>query len=448
MKNYALLGVLSVASLVVGAGSLACGSTVGEPAPATTPPAVVDPAAPAQTDPPAATAPAPMLDHGAVSTKYPAFTPAMGQLRSNGGSVLKNPVIVSVTWPGDTRVADLEMLGDTVGAGAYWKAVTSEYGSLAAISGTDNHLHLPDAAPTSISDTALATLVQTSLGKTDGTAWPVPATGDPVYILYLPETTDLILQGQSACAQGVGGYHDNVTVNGRNFAYAIVPSCSDFAAVTLSASHELAEAATDPYPHARPAWSGFRDTDLAWDMFQQFQSENGDACEFYRDSELAPGESDVMFTVQRQWSNQSGKAGHDPCVPAFKNTVYFNATPIKLEDINADLSTLVGDPKGTDIQPTKGFKVKVGETRQIPIGFYSDGPMAAWTIKAIAGGIAGGHGSASSLDLALDVTSGQNGEMAYLSVTVNAAGKTNTELVTIVSQHAGTSHYMPILIGN
>ena len=396
----------------------------------------------------AATPPAPMLDHGAVSTTYPAFPPAMGQLRSNGGSVLKNPVIVTVTWPGDSRANDLEQLGDTVGAGNYWKAVVSEYGALAAVSGTPNHVRLTEAPPASISDSELQTFVETHVAATDATAWPTPASGNPVYILYLPESTDLILQGQSACAQGVGGYHDSTTVNGRSTAYAIVPSCGDFDSVTLSASHELAEAATDPYPRSRPAWSGFQDTDLAWDMFQQFQSENGDACEFYRDSELAPGESDVMFTVQRQWSNKSAKAGHSPCVPAPKGEVYFNTTPLNLEDIDADLSALAGDAKGTDIQPTKGFKVKVGATRTIPLGFYSDGAMAGWTIKAIAGGIAGGHGSGSSLDLSLDVNEGQNGNKAYLTVTVNTAGKTNTELIPIISTHAGVQHFMPILIGN
>jgi hypothetical protein len=443
MKNYALLGLVSVASGL----AVACGSTTVEPAPVAAPPAVVDPA-PAAPDP-AMTAPAaPVVDHGNVSTKYPAFPPAMGQLRSNGGQVLRNPVIVTVTWPGDNRSGDLETLGDTVGAGAYWKAVTSEYGALAATSGPANHVRLTDAAPTSISDTDLATFVQTMLGKTDGTAWPTPPSGDPVYILYLPASTDLILQGQSACAQGVGGYHDSTTVNGAAVAYAIVPSCGDFDSVTLSASHELAEATTDPYPRSRPAWSGFQDNDLAWDMFQQFQSENGDACEFYRDSDATIGETDVNFTVQRQWSNKSAMAGHNPCVPAAKGEVYFNVTPLALEDIDADLSALAGDAKGTDIQPTKGFKVKVGATRQIPLGFYSDAAMAGWTIKAIAGGIAGGHSSASSLDLTLDVTDGQNGNKAYLSVTVNTAGKTNTELVTIVSTHAGTQHFMPILIGN
>ena len=151
----------------------------------------------------------------------------------------------------------------------------------------------------------------------------------------------------------------------------------------------------------------------------------------------------MAFTVQRQWSNKSAKAGHDPCVPAFKGVTYFNTTPLGLEDIAVDLSAL-GGGTGT----TKGYKVKVGATRQVPLGFYSDGAMGAWTIKAIAGGIAGGHGSSSGVDLTLDVTEGQNGNKAYLTVTVNTAGKTNTELITIVSQHAGTSHYMPILIGN
>lgn len=150
----------------------------------------------------------------------------------------------------------------------------------------------------------------------------------------------------------------------------------------------------------------------------------------------------MNFVVQRQWSNASGKAGHDPCVPAFKGTTYFNTTPLNLEDIDVDLSAL-----GGSTATTKGFKVKVGATRQIPLGFYSDGAMAPWTIKAISGGIAGGRGSG-AVDLTLDVTEGQNGQKAYLSVTVNTAGKTNSELITIVSQRGGTSHYMPILIGN
>jgi hypothetical protein len=433
MKNNALLGLVGLASLAV-----ACGATTADPAPA--PPAPAD-TAPVQ-EPAPVEPPKPVLDHGAPSTTYPAFPPAMGQLRHNGGQVLKNPVIVTVTWTGDDHADDLETLGDTVGAGAYWKAVTSEYGASAAVSGTANHVRIPTAAPATMSDKDLASFVAGNVAKTDGTGWPTP-TGDVVYIVYLPKTTTLMLQGKGACQQGVGGYHDSTAVNGKQTAYAIVPRCGNqFEHITISASHELAEAATDPYPRSRPAWSGFRDDDLAWEFFQQFQSENGDACEFYRDSNLLAGESDVNFVVQRQWSNASGTAGHDPCVPAFKGTTYFNTTPLNLEDIDVDLSAL-----GGSTATTKGFKVKVGATRQIPLGFYSDGAMGPWTIKAMAGGIAGGRGSG-AVDLTLDVTEGQNGQKAYLTVTVNSAGKTNSELITIVSQRGGTSHYMPILIGN
>lgn len=437
MKNRALLGLFSAFSTL----AVACGSTTTEPAPVTTP-APVEPAPP---PPPAAIEPpAAPLDHGAPSTTYPAFTPAMGQLAHNGGSVLKNPVIVTVTWPGDTQADDLENFGDTIGAGQYWKEVTSEYGSAAAVSGEANHVRLTEAAPATFSDTQLNSFVAQSLTKAEG-AWPTPATGDPVYILYLPKTTQLMLGGKSACAQGVGGYHDSTKVNGKSVAYAIVPRCGgNMDVTTLSASHELAEAATDPYPRSRPAWSGFREEDLAWEFFQQFQSENGDACEFYRDSDMRAGESDVNYTVQRQWSNASAKAGHDPCVPVFKGTKYFNVTPLNTEDITVDLSSLGGDSETV----TKGYKIKVGDSRQIPLGFYSDGPVTAWTIKAITGGIAGGRSSSAGVDLELDVTEGENGQKAYLTVTVNTAGKTNSELVTIVSTKAGTSHYMPILIGN
>ena len=430
MKNPLLLAVL--AGVVV-----ACGSTVADPAPVTAP----APVEPEPTAPPVPEPAAPVRDHGAVSTKYPAFAPAMGQLADNGGAVLKNPVIVTVTWAGDPKVAELEALGDMMGASAYWKATTSEYGTLGATSGEANHVHLPGAPPASISDQQLEAFVAANV--TSGT-FPTPATGEPIYVLQLQKATQLMLSGKSACSQGVGGYHDSTKVGLKGVAYAVVPRCGNsFDSVTVATSHELAEAATDPYPRSRPAWTGFREEDLAWEFFQQFQSENGDACEFYRDSDLRVGESDVGFTVQRQWSNASGKAGHDPCVPAFKGVNYFNVTPLGTEDLDVDLSAIGGGSA-----TAKGYKIKVGASRQIPLGFYSDGPVSSWTIRAVAGGIASRDGSSSGVDLELDVAEGVNGNKAYLTVTVNTAGKTNSELITVVSSHAGTSHYMPILIGN
>jgi hypothetical protein len=439
MKNHLLFGLVSSAALL----AMACGATAADPAPSA--PADTTPGDTATADAGAAPTTDPVVDHGAPSTTYPAFTPAMGQLQNNGGAILTHPVIVTVTWPGDEHADDIEKLGDTVGAGNYWKQVTSEYGSLAASSGAANHVRLTDAAPASMSDTDLVSFVAANVGKaTDG--WPIPGpTGNAVYILYLPRTTALMLSGKDACSQGVGGYHDSTVVNTHSTAFAIIPRCDDdFDRITVAASHELAEATTDPYPKTHPAWTGFRPQDLAWEFFQQFQSENGDACEFYRDSAIASTYTDVPFTVQRQWSNENGKAGHDPCVPIIKGATYFNVTPLDLEDVKVDLSAIGGGKATT----TKGYNVKVGETRQIPLGFYSDGALDSWTIKASVGGIAGGGHNASTVDLSLDVTEGQNGQKAYLTATVNTAGRTGTELVTIVSSHNGTSHYMPLLLAS
>src|SRR4051794_10121593 len=104
------------ATAILGA---ACGSSTSDPAPVVVMPAPPPTDMPAATTPPA-TPPPPPLDHGAVSTKSPAFTPATGQIHTNGGAVLAKPVVVTVTWPGDTRAADLETFGDTIGTGAYW----------------------------------------------------------------------------------------------------------------------------------------------------------------------------------------------------------------------------------------------------------------------------------------------------------------------------------------
>jgi len=347
-----------------------------------------------------------------------------------------------VTWPNDAQATDLETFGDTIGTGAYWTAITSEYGASAAVSGAANHLRLSDSLPASITDSALAKLISDNLSAA-GTTWPIPATGNPVYVLYLPSTTAVILQGQDTCSAGIGGYHDSVDVNGNPVAYAIIPRCGNapLEDSTLTASHEIDEATTDPYPNGASAFHGFREEDLAWQQFLQNQDEVGDACEFFLDSVLSPGDSAASpaYVVQRQWSNASGLAGHDPCVPEFTGEVYFNTTPLDMEDIQVAVEN--------SLTTAKGFKIPAGTKRQIPLGFYSEGATAPWTIKAVNATLGGGA-LGDDITLALDVTSGQNGQKAYLTVTVKTASPSNSELVTIISKSNGVTRYMPFLIGN
>jgi hypothetical protein len=430
MKTHALVMFGAVFGLVVG-----CGGSSADTGPVAPVDEAPPPAAPAPTEPTA-----PPLDHGAPSTTYPAFTPELAQIVSNGGKVLKNPTIVTVTWSTEANADTFEKFGDDLGPSEYWKTVTSEYGVGPAVSGDANHVRIADPPPAEMKDSDVGQF-NTDHNPAATDAWPQP-TGDSVYILYIHDDTKFLLQNREVCSQGVGGYHDSVKIAGKNVAYAIVPQCGGLDETTLSASHELAEAATDPYPMTAPAYYGFDEDHLAWEFFQQFASENGDACEFYRDSALQSTELDVV--VQRQWSNAAAKAGHNPCVPAPEGQKYFNVAPLEQEDIEVDLSAL-----GGDVAPTKGYKIKVGETKQIPLGFYSDGPTGKWTIEAKSGGIAGrGRSTSGDLDMSLDVSEGVNGEKAYLTITVNGQGRTKAELITIVSSLGAQTHYQPILIGS
>jgi hypothetical protein len=380
-----------------------------------------------------------------VTATYPAFHPDIGLLANNGGDVLSSPQIVTITWPGDANAASYEKFGDLIGPSEYWKTVVSEYGVGPATSGEKNHVRITTPLASSVDDNALTALLSAHLTSTAlaTSKWPAP-TAQSIYIMYLPDGTSLDMGGGSdACSSGVGGYHDSTQIDGKEIAYAIIPQCAnDLDETTSSASHELAEAATDPHPQSSAGWTGFDDNHLSWEYFQQFQSENGDACEFYRDSFFRSTSSDLPFAVQRTWSNQSASAGHSPCVPAPAGA-YFNVTPLETEDVTVDLSNFGGASK----QKTKGYHVAVGETRTIALGFYSDGPTDAWTISAEDGSPFSG-GSTKRTDLSLDVTSGQNGQKAFLTVKVNTAGKSKGELVTIVSSMRGQKHYMPMLIGS
>jgi hypothetical protein len=395
----------------------------------------------------------PVRDHGAPSMTYPAFKPDMGQIIDNGGVTLSMPVVVSITWNSDPSQAMFDAFSDSLGPTQYWAATTTEYGVGALTSGMSNHVHLATAAPAQLADSDLQSMVTSNAGAT----WPAP-TDQIIYAFYLPPSTSLQFGGGGgggggdACQQGIGGYHDQVNVGGHTVAYAVVPSCNfgggntPAEQTTMSMSHELIEAVTDPHPQDNnPGYVGFDADHFAFDYFQRFSSEVGDACEFFRQSFYQDTEASFMYWVQRTWSNKSGAAGHDPCVPA-PAAPYFNVTPLQLDTVNVDLSLL----GGSAMTPTKGVHVPMGQTVTFPIGFYSDGPTGGpWTVQAVSGNPATGSSNGSTyLKASIDKTSGQNGEKAYVTVTTNTVGRLKGELLTIVSTLNGTKHYMPILVGS
>jgi hypothetical protein len=149
-----------------------------------------------------------------------------------------------------------------------------------------------------------------------------------VYALYFTDSTTITLQNAASC-DAFAGYHSSAAVPGvglAQVAYAVLPECKYFGegandvfnSVTLAASHELAEAATDPHPetdtafylHSNDAWLG---------ALSYGGGECGDMCTYLVD----PSVLESGYTVQRIWSNAAAAASKNPCQPWDKP--YFGA---------------------------------------------------------------------------------------------------------------------------
>jgi hypothetical protein len=294
-----------------------------------------------------------------------------------------------------------------------------------------------------------------------------------VYALFLPPGTSLQLQtagagaSSSACQDGIGGYHGAVTFpwGAPDIAYVVIPSCRPKDSPvpqlsTLATSHELVEVAANPYGTDRSAanlgWYGFDDRHFAFQYYNGLQGELADVCQLVSPV-FSMGDASFPYLVQRIWSNASGAAGHDPCVPA-GDQPYFNVTPFGLDDVEVTIPRELNGGIARR-QTTKGLRLGDGQTGQFTVGFYSDRPTGGpWTLAATPGNpvlsAAGADGdplaaaNPSSLRVELDRTSGQNGQTARVTVTVDSTGAAfHGELLTLTSTLNGVNNRMPIWIG-
>jgi hypothetical protein len=480
---------LSFVAAAIACGALvACGSSSSGESP-TSP--VPDAGAGHDAAPEAAAAEdsGPPRDPGAPSTTYPAFKPDFGQIVDNGGLVLKSPTVVAITWDSDPSQASFDQFADTIGETAYWQATCSEYGVGQAACGAVNHVHIKTAAPAMMTDQDLQNLVSANAkggpaaapiavsdagaddaggdgaAETDAQAdaappvpWPAASTST-IYAFFLPPGVSLqtMTRGGTgdACSAGIGGYHSQVTVGSVTTSYAVVPSCTfgtgNTAAqqTTMSMSHELIEAVTDPHPMDNsPGYVGFDNAHFAFDYFQEFSSEVGDACEFFQSSFFEDKETSPVafdYWVQRTWSNKAGPLGHDPCQPA-PSTPYFNVTPLNLEMVTITLSAQLTGGAAMNVQ-TKGLHIPVGMSGTLELGFYSDGPTAPWNLTYTLGSPVSST-KPTYLTVSLDKSSGQNGEKAYATITATSKGKLGGELLVFESSMNGMIHVMPVLIGS
>jgi hypothetical protein len=232
---------------------------------------------------------------------------------------------------------------------------------------------------------------------------PAPsADGQTLYIIYYPDSSAVVDGGRNACGAAYshhyGGYHRLGSLSGTSFAYALIPTCMPTGPyglddVEYSASHEFAEAVTDP--DGASAWV-LTDQSNPW---TRFEGEVGDLCplEIFQTNGL---------TLTRVWSNSNAAAGKDPCVPAPAGAMYDSA-PM------------------TDVI----HHVHAGDQLVLTLVGWSTAPEPAWAINIDAAGGSFQPVATLSSMVADRLT---NGQTATLTLTIPAGTPSGSEAFMVV----------------
>jgi hypothetical protein len=203
-------------------------------------------------------------------------------------------------------------------------------------------------------------------------------------------------------------------------------------ALTLGESHELIEAATDPF-----GGGYYVDSDHYAILPFAASGEIGDLCEF---SEVWLKPADFPYAVTRAWSNAAAQAGHAPCVPAQVAVPYFNAAPVLSDDVAFRYA-------GIDLT-TKGVNIPVGGSKTVEIDLYSEAATSGpWTVTAR--DAASLRQKPATLAFMFDRRSGRNGDKLHLTIRVLAQDPDyDAEPFLVASMLGSTIHYTFGVVGH
>lgn len=257
-----------------------------------------------------------------------------------------------------------------------------------------------------------------------------------IYTIFFPPETVIEAPWGTSCA-GFHAYHGEAVVDGKRVAFAAIPRCvtgeeTVLDALTRSVTHELVEAATDPFVDSHPAYSLPDDRGVGWAL--RAGGEVSDLCSFDPTpyANLAEGQS-----VARAWSNRAASAGLDPCVPALPGP-YFNAEPVFPQTLSLHF--------GSGKTSAKSVRVPVGESRTIDVIPFSDGTIDSWTLDAQdAHRVAGG---APEIDLRFDDVTAHPGVVRHLTITRLVQSATDATVFVIFSHVGAQGHTWWGVVGN
>jgi hypothetical protein len=241
-----------------------------------------------------------------------AFVPAphrtIPPLQAQPGMTMSPLTLVTITATGDAFGPQLNDFGDALIQSQWWHSVSQPY----ALAMPAASLHV--TGPTITTPMAEADLVQ-YVQNVIANGGPAP-NGSTLYLLYLPETS-------SFSDTTFGGYHgafpNEDSSAGDSFAFvqhqAVSFPVTQLDALTITASHEILEASTDPdhngwYVGPAPSQPWIASV---WESLQPGHIEVGDLCEHTRYVE--PYGSSV-YAYQRIFSNPLALSGNDDaCLP-------------------------------------------------------------------------------------------------------------------------------------
>jgi hypothetical protein len=337
---------------------------------------------------------------------------------ANGGPVLANPMLVTITYADDTDRAFEEALGAFMVQSSWLTTVGEEYGVGA---GTSTNVELTQTSPSTIDDTGIQSFIASLI--TVGSAPDPVADGGArsagaAYMIYYPTTTAITVGGSTLCTISGGGYHyeSEVNVNGHSFAYAVVSPCPGLPApppenLVWAASHEFIESATDPYVNSAPAYV-LLDQSQAW---SSTGGEVGDLCTY-----VLPQWAEGPYTfLQRVYSNAAAADGGDPCIPS------------------------TGPYFGADVEPQTFVAVAAGKSTTFQVKGWSTADVGSWSIGTSTSVVQG----AGTVSATLGSSTLANGQTTTLEVEVPAGTASQTYVDVFVTSQGTGEAYSTALAG-
>jgi hypothetical protein len=347
----------------------------------------------------------PPVDAGADAA--PAVS-ALPEVVNLGGPTIPNPTLVAVTFSGDPLATELEDFVASVGCTDYWRTIAKDYGI--GDGPASEPIRLAESAPSSIDSTSIWPWLMNNIARDP--RFP-KAERQPIYLLFYPETTTLT-DGSGTSCKDFGGFHHGGAYAGGVLAYAAISRCpsagylgisdpvrATLASLTILASHEIFESATDPGVGSGGAYITVDANHLGWLLGMNV--EVADLCDDGSDRLFQP--QGFPWWVQRIWSNRAAAQGTSPCVPA-DTPDYFYAAPL---------------PKDTVMQSVQGRNdvaatvlLPVGQRATIGVELVSNFASGPIDVQALDGNAF--RGGTPHLVLSLDRNVGMPGEVLNLTI--------------------------------